>query len=195
VDLETALELLHLPQEFDPLHLKQQYRQRAKACHPDLYPGDEAATCQFQALSWAYGYLLQYLEQSPQAHLSSPSIDPSLAELATAAVPNSGIPSQTNPLQRSEQLQRIRELARTGKLLQAIVALDHLIQQFPHDPRLKTRKGWIYYSHARLLNQQRRIALARKYLKASLKLALGDRLLHNRVEALSSHLERQDQYG
>lgn len=204
MDLEMALGLLDLPRDFDPLGLKQQYRRRAKACHPDLYPGDEAATRQFQALSLAYGYLLQSVEVSQQDH--SAEQRPAERSNTTEQTPPAASDSRRSEVDqslRTVQLQRIKALVRQGKLLQAVVALDHLIQRFPQDPRLKTHKGWIYYSHARLLIRQGRLDLARKYLKAALKLAMGDGTspaaahcsLVSRVEQLYAQLEQPDQYG
>lgn len=197
MDLETALGLLELPRDFDPSQVKQQYRQRAKSCHPDLCPGDGAATQQFQALSLAYVYLLRQLEPSNQ-----PDHQPSTA-VERPANPETGFARPTDPatasgplnqqerLLRDKHLEQIKGMVRAGKLLQAIAAIDALIQRLPQDPSLKPRKGWIYYGHARLLLRQGHFVQANKYLKAALKLAPGDRSLWHRVEEIYANLAEQ----
>jgi len=50
-------ELLGVARNATRKDIQKAYRQRAKAVHPDLNPGDDQALRNFQALSQAYGIL------------------------------------------------------------------------------------------------------------------------------------------
>jgi tetratricopeptide (TPR) repeat protein len=191
MDLETARALLGLPSTFDAGLVKRHYRQRAKVCHPDLCPNDTAATEKFQALSLAYACLQRHLK----------SAKPPTARTAADGMTRTTDAAGRSPLNTQEQflrgkhLQQIKAMVQAGKLLQAIAAIDTLMQRFPQDESLKKRKAWIYYGQARLLLRQGRIAQARKYLNAVLKLAPGDRSLRRRVETISESLDQQQHSG
>lgn len=194
--------LLQLPLNFDEAQLKHQYRQRAKALHPDHNDSPEAQT-QFQELTLAY----QCLQQSLRDRSADAAADPMAASensggpkvtvvrrQASAQPASSPPPPPLTPeqllLRRNAEIQ-LEELRRQGKLVQALLVVDVLLQQLPNDARAQQLKGWVYYDYAQQLIGQKKVDRARQYLKGALKWAKGDAELWRRIEATYTRLERR----
>lgn len=204
-EVTQARLLLQLPVDFDEAQLKQQYRQQAKALHPDRNDHPEAHT-QFQELTIAYETLQQVLRDRAQAasvNHSDAANNPAGTRVTVtrrSSPTQSAPPPEPPPLTPEQQLLRrnaevqLEDLRQKGQWVQALLVVDELLRVLPQDARARRLKGWVYFNYAQQLIEQRKVDRARQYLKGALKWAKGDADLWQRVEATYTRLERQGRF-
>jgi tetratricopeptide (TPR) repeat protein len=192
MNIEDARKILDLPETYDLSLLKQQYRQKAKHCHPDLNPDNPVAHQAFIDITEALNLLEKHLEE-----LQSKT-EVNLEQNAKFNVTIKRTPAQPKPelnleeeLLKESELRRINELLKQEQIARCIIIIEALVEKLPQDYTLKTRKAWLYYDYAKHLIKQKRIELARKYLKAATKLAPRDASLWTRINQIYNRIEHQ----
>lgn len=199
-----ARALLNLPPDFDEGQLKQHYRQQAKALHPDRNNHPEAEA-QFHALTLAYEQLQQVLRDRRSTH-SAASLDRSTTEgkpkvtvvrhqpvTQSAPIDPPVLTPEQQLLRRNAEVQ-LEDLRQKGQWVQALMVVDALLRELPHDARSQRLKGWVYYNYAQQLIAKNQVDRARQYLKGALKWAKSDAQLWKRVEETYNKLERQGRF-
>ncbi|AZB73500.1 J domain-containing protein [Synechococcus elongatus] len=204
-EVTQARLLLQLPLDFDEAQLKQQYRQQAKALHPDRNDHPEAHT-QFQELTIAYETLQQVLRDRAQAASikhSDAADNPAGTRVTVtrrSSPTQSAPPPEPPPLTPEQQLLRrnaevqLEDLRQKGQWVQALLVVDELLRALPHDARARRLKGWVYFNYAQQLIAQNKIDRARQYLKGALKWANSDAELWRRIETIYTQLERRGRW-
>jgi DnaJ-class molecular chaperone len=172
VTLEQSYDLLGLNQSASIDEIKQVYRQKAKAIHPDLNPDDVDAIDRFNTLNQAYQLLLGAARSGNTDLADSTSVatqnNPAATQVSYGA--NSTLTAKDLQL-KQEVFDSLEQLVRQSNFTKAVSVIDLLARVIPNCSEVSKKRSEIYFKSAQhLVNRRTQLNLARTYLKESLKI-------------------------
>jgi tetratricopeptide (TPR) repeat protein len=174
--LDKCYELLELDRNAPLDEIKTKYRKLARKFHPDLNPGDAEAHQHFIDLNQAYQLLLAQgdpqLPQNPVATTTKTDV-----RQATATS------SHKNEDELKWQLYyELQSLLKKHQFLKAVVLIEGLAQQLPHDSHICQWQGIVYCQFGYELIRRREFPKATIYLKKALRVDPHNRQLSEEIE-------------
>lgn len=173
-NLDKYYQLLGICREASIDELKTAYRSLARQWHPDLNPGNTDAHQRFLTIDRAYRILLDKIALSVDRQ--------PLPAVATAE-------SIHHKSELKWQLYyELQLLLKQQQFLKAIVLIEGLAQNAPHDRQICQWQGIIYSQYGYQLVKKREFDKAKIYLKKALKVDPNNRQLGEEVERAFNRL-------
>jgi DnaJ domain len=187
ITIKKSYALLGLKPSASVAEIKTIYRQMAKEIHPDLNPHDPTARDRFYTLNQAYQLLLS-------TRAITDRVDADDRDLVDAVRVNYVVDPPLSPqdLQlKQEVFESLEKLIRQENFAKAVSVIDLLVRVVPDRPEILKKQSEIYFKYAQdLVNRRTQLTLARKYLKASLKIDPHNQQRWQAVDRQFNRIER-----
>jgi DnaJ domain len=193
ITIKKSYALLGLKPSASVAEIKTIYRQMAKEIHPDLNPHDPTARDRFYTLNQAYQLLLSIRSITDRVDVDE-STDADDRDLVDAVRVNYVVDPPLSPqdLQlKQEVFESLEKLIRQENFAKAVSVIDLLVRVVPDRPEILKKQSEIYFKYAQdLVNRRTQLTLARKYLKASLKIDPHNQQRWQAVDRQFNRIER-----
>lgn len=204
MDLADCYQLLGLKPGASFAEIKASYRRLARQYHPDINPDDQRSKDKFIALTEAYKLLVSVVQPNEITAESSQS-KPTGRQETDAALrqpPATKITRKEKPAPKTPQLseteqqlkwnsyQQLQQLLKYKRFPRAIALVEGLAQRLPQDPEVRQWQAIAYQRWGRQLLNEKKLELARIYLKKALKTDPHNRSLWSEVERDFRHMEK-----
>jgi len=188
--------------------VKVAFRRLARQYHPDMNPGDRAASEKFMQVHAAYKHLLATLPENPPEKTtsdrdSSPSKPTSESKEKKVKIKVKRQPQPSDrvrydaPLSevdrrlKRDSYDRLQYLFRIQKLPRAIALVEALAERLPKDVEIRQWQAVTYHRFGRYLVDRGEFEKARIYLKKALRTDPHNQTLWKEVEREFNRIERQ----
>ncbi len=193
ITIKKSYALLGLKPSASVAEIKTIYRQMAKEIHPDLNPHDPTARDRFYTLNQAYQLLLSTRSITDRVDVDE-STEADGRDLVDAVRVNyvADPPLSPQDLQlKQEVFENLEKLIRQENFAKAVSVIDLLVRVVPDRPEILKKQSEIYFKYAQdLVNRRTQLTLARKYLKASLKIDPHNQQRWQAVDRQFNRIER-----
>ncbi|WP_309731655.1 J domain-containing protein [Chamaesiphon sp. OTE_75_metabat_556] len=193
ITIKKSYALLGLKPSASVAEIKTIYRQMAKEIHPDLNPHDPTARDRFYTLNQAYQLLLSIRAITDRVDVDE-STEADGRDLVDAVRVNYVVDPPLSPqdLQlKQEVFENLEKLIRQENFAKAVSVIDLLVRVVPDRPEIFKKQSEIYFKYAQdLVNRRTQLTLARKYLKASLKIDPHNQQRWQAVDRQFNRIER-----
>lgn len=203
MDLADCYQLLGLKSGASFAEIKASYRRLARQYHPDINPGDQRAKDKFIALTEAYQLIMSVVQPSETAQeQGKPEPASRQDNTATGQQPATKVTRKEKPQPKTPELsqieqqlkrnsyQQLQQLLKHKRFPKAIALVEGLAQRLPHDPEVRQWQAIAYSSWGRQLVNEKKVDLARIYLKKALKTDPHNRSLWSEVERDFRRIEK-----
>ena len=197
MNLEELYRLLELKSGATLSEIKASYRRLARQYHPDVNRDDPEAHEKFIALTNGYQTLLKILSETTKNESFSESPSAKQSSRASIKVTRSKNKSPNvpplSPLEqqlKSKSYQKLQQLWKNKRFVAAVSLVESLAQRLPQDGEIRLWQASTYQRHARQLIDEKKVKLARIYLKKALKTDPHNRSLWSEVERDFRRLEK-----
>lgn len=189
ITLAQSYELFGLKSVGSIDEIKQIYRQIAKQLHPDLNPQDPTARDRFNHLNQAYQLLLGAVETAVDSPVGADK-DYTVTSVRINNTVDRTLSRQDLQIKQTA-FDNLQKLMSQDNFIAAVLTIDRLVIAIPNCAEISKKQSEVYFKYAQdLIKQRREINLARKYLKASLKIDPHHRQRWEAVNREFNRIER-----
>jgi tetratricopeptide (TPR) repeat protein len=193
ITIEKSYALFGLNPSASVAEIKTIYRQMAKEIHPDLNPDDPTARDRFYTLNQAYQLLLSTRSVTDRVDVdeSPAAADRDLVDAVRVTYVVDPPLAPPDLQLKQEVFESLEKLIRQDNFEQAVSVIDLLVRVVPDRPEILKKQSEIYFKYAQdLVDRRTQLTLARKYLKASLKIDPHNQQRWQAVDRQFNRIER-----